>query len=82
MSNPRSSEVMKGAEIYDEEGCDLVVAVGGGSPMDCGKAIGAVASNQCDVLELEGVDEVALPAPPLYAYQQLQALLQMFPSLQ
>jgi alcohol dehydrogenase class IV len=63
--NPRSSEVMKGAEIYEAEGCDLIVAVGGGSPMDCGKSIGAVASNQCNVLELEGVDEVALPAPPL-----------------
>ena len=63
--NPRSSEVMRGAELYEDEGCDLIVAVGGGSPMDCGKAIGAVASNQCSVLELEGVDEVAMPAPPL-----------------
>ena len=42
--NPRSSEVMKGAELYEEEGCDLIVTVGGGSPIDCGKAIGAVAS--------------------------------------
>ncbi|MBN2111384.1 MAG: iron-containing alcohol dehydrogenase [Methanosarcinaceae archaeon] len=63
--NPRSAEVMQGAETYIEEGCDVIVAVGGGSPMDCGKAIGAVVSNQCNVLELEGVDEVALPAPPI-----------------
>ncbi len=63
--NPRSQEVMQGAELYVENGCDLVVAIGGGSPMDCGKAIGAVASNRCNVLELEGVDEVALPAPPI-----------------
>ncbi|MCW4013865.1 MAG: iron-containing alcohol dehydrogenase, partial [Candidatus Bathyarchaeota archaeon] len=41
------------------------VAVGGGSSMDCGKAIGAVVSNRCNVLELEGVDEVALPASPI-----------------
>lgn len=64
-SNPRSSEVMQGAELYEAAGCDLIVAIGGGSPIDCGKAIGAVASNQCNVLELEGIDEVALPAPPL-----------------
>ena len=63
--NPRSEEVMRGAECYMEEECDVIVAVGGGSVMDCGKAIGAVASNRCNVLELEGVDEVALPAPPI-----------------
>lgn len=63
--NPRCLEVMRGAEVYLEEACDMIVSVGGGSPMDCGKAIGAVASNQCDVLELEGVDEVPLPAPPI-----------------
>ncbi|WP_319506389.1 alcohol dehydrogenase-like regulatory protein ErcA [uncultured Methanolobus sp.] len=63
--NPRATEVMRGAELYIEEGCDLIVAVGGGSSMDCGKAIGAVVSNRCSVLELEGVDEVALPASPI-----------------
>ncbi|WP_340820215.1 iron-containing alcohol dehydrogenase [Methanolobus sp. WCC4] len=62
--NPKSSEVMRGAEVYEEAGCDLIVSVGGGSSMDCGKAIGAVVSNQCDVLELEGIDEVVMPAPP------------------
>jgi alcohol dehydrogenase class IV len=63
--NPRSEEVMRGAEYYTEEECDVIVAVGGGSVMDCGKTIGAVVSNRCNVLELEGVDEVALPAPPI-----------------
>lgn len=63
--NPRSEEVMRGAERYMEEECDVIVAVGGGSVMDCGKTIGAVVSNRCNVLELEGVDEVALPAPPI-----------------
>jgi len=63
--NPRSQEVMQGAELYAENNCDLIVAVGGGSPMDCGKAIGAVVSNRCNVLELEGVDEVVVPGPPL-----------------
>ena len=63
--NPRNDEVMRGADRYQEAGGDLIVAVGGGSVIDCAKAIGAVASNECDVLDLEGVDEVKLPGPPL-----------------
>ena len=54
--NPREQEVMTGAEIYRKEGCDAIVAVGGGSPMDCAKAIGIVCTNDRDVLEFEGVD--------------------------
>ncbi|HMK54776.1 MAG TPA: alcohol dehydrogenase-like regulatory protein ErcA [Methanobacteriaceae archaeon] len=64
-SNPDAKEVTKGAEIYFKEGCDLIVAVGGGSPMDCAKGIGIVTSNQNDIREFEGVDKVSIPAPPL-----------------
>jgi len=63
--NPRISEVAKGSQEYQDNECDLLVAVGGGSPMDCAKAIGAVVTNRCHVLDLEGVDEVAIPGPPL-----------------
>ncbi len=63
--NPRASEVARGAERYRSTGCDLLVVVGGGSPMDCAKAIGAMVTNQCNVLDLEGVDEVSVPGPPL-----------------
>lgn len=64
-SNPRSEEVMTGAEVYREEGCNLIVAVGGGSPMDCAKGIGIVNSNSMHILEFEGVDRVPVPGPPL-----------------
>ncbi len=63
--NPRDYEVMAGAEIYQREGCDSIVSVGGGSPMDCAKAIGIVCSNERHVLEFEGVDNVPKPGPPL-----------------
>jgi len=63
--NPRDHEVMQGARRYQDEECELILALGGGSPMDCAKGIGIVVANAQNVLEFEGVDEVALPAPPL-----------------
>ena len=64
-SNPRVEEVMEGARVYNEEGCDVIVAVGGGSPMDCAKGIGIVISNNKNIKEFEGVDKVVMPSPPL-----------------
>ena len=63
--NPPAEQVMQGAELYEKENCDLIIAIGGGSPMDCAKGIGVVSSNKRHILEFEGVDEVSIPAPPL-----------------
>ncbi|ACM18634.1 iron-containing alcohol dehydrogenase [Geotalea daltonii FRC-32] len=64
-SNPKAEEVMVGAELYRSSGCNAILAVGGGSPMDCAKGIGIVSSNRRHVLEFEGVDKVDIPTPPL-----------------
>jgi alcohol dehydrogenase class IV len=63
--NPKDFEVMAGADLYRRQGCEALVAVGGGSPMDCAKGIGIVTSNEQHILELEGIDRVAVPGPPL-----------------
>ncbi len=63
--NPKDHEVMAGAAVYANERCDLIVAVGGGSVMDCAKGIGIVHANRCHILAFEGVDQVAIPGPPL-----------------
>ncbi len=63
--NPRSRQVMSGKDVYLSEECNGVVAVGGGSPMDCAKGIGIAGSNLRDILTFEGVDRVPVPAPPL-----------------
>ena len=63
--NPKDYEVMAGVEIYRDNECDLIIAVGGGSPMDCAKGIGVVAGNPMNILDFEGVDEVPNPGPPL-----------------
>ncbi len=63
--NPRAGEVMAGAGVYQATECQGLVAVGGGSPMDCAKGIGIVSSNRRSILSYEGVDQVLLPGPPL-----------------
>lgn len=63
--NPRDTEVAEGGALFREMACDLVVAIGGGSPMDCAKGIGIVAANRGSILDFEGVDQVPAPMAPL-----------------
>ncbi len=63
--NPKDYEAMLGAEVFLSGDCDLIIAVGGGSPMDCAKGIAIVATNGGHILDYEGVDEIKLPGPPL-----------------
>lgn len=64
-SNPRDFQVMAGVDIFNKEKCNFIIAIGGGSPMDCAKGIGIVASNSSNILNFEGVDKVTIPGPPL-----------------
>lgn len=63
--NPQDIEVMEGAEIYRKESCRGILAIGGGSPIDCAKGIGIVSSNGGHILDYEGVDEVRVALPPV-----------------
>lgn len=63
--NPKDHEVMTGVAKYREAECDGLVALGGGSPMDCAKGIGAVVSNGGCVLRYEGVDMIGRKLPPM-----------------
>ena len=51
MPNPTYSKVMEGKKVVQENQVDLILAVGGGSVMDCSKAISMAAATDKDVWE-------------------------------
>lgn len=54
--NPTIENVKSGVEAYKKSGADYMIAIGGGSSMDTGKAIGIIINNPefADVRSLEG----------------------------
>jgi Alcohol dehydrogenase, class IV len=48
-ANPLKSTVMAGGDFARAQGCDFIVALGGGSCMDAAKAIAVVATNDGDL---------------------------------
>ncbi|WP_422660241.1 iron-containing alcohol dehydrogenase [Paenibacillus sp. EC2-1] len=62
--NPRLSTVHKGVELCREHNIDLILAVGGGSVLDCSKAIAVGAKYEGDMwdfVERKAVPQAALP---------------------
>lgn len=66
--NPTDENVEEGFHIYKEENCEAIIAFGGGSPMDCGKAIAAKnAHPNKSVKQLQGILKVHKKICPFYA---------------
>ncbi|NLY43248.1 MAG: iron-containing alcohol dehydrogenase [Clostridiaceae bacterium] len=63
--NPRISSVREGAEICKKNGIDIVIAVGGGSCIDCAKAICIAAKDDGDVWDFFTLKRTAKDALPL-----------------
>jgi alcohol dehydrogenase len=61
--NPRLSTVHKGVELCREHNIDLILAVGGGSVLDCAKAVAVGAKYEGDMWDF--VDRKAVPQAAL-----------------
>ena len=62
--NPLTTTAAEGAAFAKDNGCDVVVAIGGGSIMDCAKAIAFLAVNDGDVSDYifgKKASDTALP---------------------
>jgi alcohol dehydrogenase len=65
--NPRITSVARGADIVRREGCDVIIALGGGSTMDASKIIAAAALYDGDPWDLigHGQDNWVIPTRAL-----------------
>ena len=63
--NPTDINVHDGVKIYQDNQCDLIVSLGGGSSHDCAKGIGLVTAGGGHIRDYEGVDQSKVPMTPL-----------------
>lgn len=68
VANPTTVNVREALELYHKEGCDAIIGFGGGSSMDCAKAVGACAVklNQ-SLAQMKGILKVHKKLPLLMA---------------
>lgn len=66
-TNPDSVSVYAGAEEYQKNNCETIVALGGGSPMDVSKAIAIIAQYGGRIQDYEGAKGVPGELPPMIA---------------
>ncbi len=65
--NPKDTNVADGLKIFQDEKCDMIVTVGGGSAHDCGKGIGIVATHEGNLYEYAGIETLTKALPPIVA---------------
>lgn len=65
-ANPKDVNAEAAARVAREAGADFLIAVGGGSPIDCAKAVGVLLAHDAEFIKpYEGKTAATLPNPPL-----------------
>ena len=67
VAEPTMEYAEDGLKVFKESQADFLIAVGGGSPIDTAKAIGALANNPGKVSDFMGANKISKPAAPLIA---------------
>ncbi len=67
--NPRDTTILEGADLMEQVEADLVIGLGGGSPMDAAKAIAVMATNKGPLESYcgAGADPWPVSPPPVIA---------------
>lgn len=66
VGEPTDTMIENGLKVYKENGCDFLVALGGGSPIDSMKAIGSLVVNGGNISDYMG-KVIDVEMPPLVA---------------
>lgn len=66
-SEPTLTHVEEGVDLLKAEQCDVLVACGGGSPIDAAKAISAMATHPGRIQDYKGLNQLTNPCMPLVA---------------
>ena len=64
---PTDVMIKGGAKVYKEEGCDFLIGIGGGSPLDSMKAIALLAAEQDKTIADFMGKEITTPLPKMIA---------------
>jgi alcohol dehydrogenase class IV len=66
-AEPTVDFVQEGLKAYKENGCDFLLAVGGGSPIDTAKAIAVMVTNPGSIEDYMGIGKIHQKGVPLVA---------------
>lgn len=66
-TEPVVEYVQEGLNLYRAEGCDFVVSIGGGSPIDTAKAIAVLVTNPGSIEQYKGIGKISTPGVPMVA---------------
>lgn len=65
--NPTDINVKEGLQLFRDNECEAMIAFGGGSSMDCAKAIGAMHVKNKEVEKMQGLFRVLHRIPTIFA---------------
>lgn len=69
--NPTEAAALEGVAMFRERGCDSIVAIGGGSPIDLAKAVALLARHEPPLAQyamiLGGLNRITADRPPVIA---------------
>jgi alcohol dehydrogenase len=65
--DPTLPLIAQGVAKYKQQGCNSIIALGGGSSMDCAKGIGASVAKNTDISKLIGTLRIRTALPPFIA---------------
>src|SRR4051812_38305103 len=70
-ANPTEADVLSALGVYRDRGCDGLIGLGGGSPIDAAKAVRLLATHPGDLADYDltagGLDRITADLPPMIA---------------